>query len=73
VIWPERVIRVSFRPLVQGILESVIEHVRQFDDMTLDLSTKEAQFEQTEYRTSLQLRQKGNHPLLDTALRSNPT
>ena len=35
-IWLERVIRVSFRPLLQGILGSVIEHARQFEDTTLD-------------------------------------
>jgi hypothetical protein len=49
----------------------VKEHVRQFEDMTLDLSIKEAQFEQTEYRPSVQFRQKGNRLIHDTALRSN--
>jgi len=61
----------SFRPFLQDILESVIEHVRQFEDTTLDLSSKEAQFEQTEYRPSVQFRQKGNRLMLDTTLRSN--
>jgi hypothetical protein len=34
-------------------------------------TNKEAQFEQTEYRPSVQFRQKGNRLIHDTALRSN--